>query len=379
MQSSFKLGRILGIEIGIHASWFIIFALLSWSLSVAYYPSIDENISPFTGWTLGILSSLLLFGSVLAHELGHSFIAIRQGIPVKSIDLFIFGGVSNLTKEPDNPAAEFRMAISGPAVSIVLALVFWVFQIVFSSQNATLAGVFLYLAQINAMLAIFNLIPGFPLDGGRVLRAIIWNASNDIRRATRISAGVGLGFAYLLIFGGIAAAFLGIGISGLWLALIGWFLASAAQGSFQQTVISEILREVNVSRVMKREFKTIEPDNTLYQALHEYILPLNQRALPVFENGKLAGLISLSDIKKIPTNQLNQTSVRQAMTPFEKLRTVGPEEHLGNVLNLLQSEDINQLPVLSEGKLIGLISRTNLIEYLQMRQEIETGQLNSKH
>lgn len=379
MKSSFKLGRILGIEIGIHVSWLIIFALLSWSLAVAYYPAIDENISPLTAWVLGITSCLLLFGSVLAHELGHSIVAIRHGIPVKSITLFIFGGVSNLTKEPDNPGAEFRMAISGPAVSIILALVFWAFQAVFSALDATLAsGVFLYLAQINAMLAIFNLIPGFPLDGGRVLRAIIWNASNSIKKATRIAARVGLGFAYLLIFGGIAIAFLGIGISGLWLALIGWFMATAAQGSYQQTVISEILSAVNVSRVMRREFKTIDPDKTLYQTLHEYILPLNQRALPVFENGQLTGLISLSDIKKIPTDKLGQTYVRQVMTPLEKLQTVAPEENLSSVVNTLQSKDINQLPVLSDGKLVGIISRTSLIEYLQMRQEMETKQPDVK-
>ncbi|AHB13434.1 site-2 protease family protein [Dehalococcoides mccartyi] len=379
MKSSFKLGRILGIEIGIHASWLIIFALLSWSLAVAYYPAIDNQISPFTGWALGVLSCLLLFGSVLAHELGHSVIAIRQGIPVKSIVLFIFGGVSNLTKEPDNPGAEFRIAISGPAVSIVLSLVFWLFQSVFAALNITLtSGVFLYLAQINAMLAIFNLTPGFPLDGGRILRAIIWNTSKNLRKATLISARVGLVFAYLLIFGGITAAFLGIGISGLWLALIGWFMATTAQGSYQQTVISEILSAVNVSRVMRREFKTIDPDKTLYQTLHEYILPLNQRALPVFENGQLTGLISLSDIKKIPADKLGQTSVRQVMTPFEKLKTVNPEEHLGNVINMLQSKDINQLPVLSDGKLVGIISRTSLIEYLQMRQEMETNQPDVK-
>ena len=370
MKATFRLGKILGIQIGVHYSWLFIFVLITWSLAATYYPVNYPDFSTSTNWILGALSGLMLFASVLAHELGHSIVAQRRGIPVKSITLFIFGGAASITKEADTPGAEFSMAITGPATSFLLAGIFWLIYIIVSDASQIIGAVAFYLATINAVLGVFNLVPGFPLDGGRVFRSILWAVTKDFRRATRIATGTGQGFAYFLIVGGIGVAFLFGFLGGLWLALIGWFLSNAASASYRQTVITELLRKGRVKDIMTTDFKSVPPYISLQQALHDYLMQYNQRALPVVRGQKLEGLVTMTDIKRKPREQWPSVQVSEVMTVAGELKTVGPEDGLNNVIQLMQSGDLNQLPVISDQKLVGLISRSDLIRYLKFQQEI---------
>ena len=373
MKATFRLGKIFGIQIGVHYSWLFIFILITWSLAASYYPAVYPDFSTATNWILGALSGLMLFASVLVHELGHSVVAQRRGIPVKSITLFIFGGAASITKEADTPGAEFSMAITGPATSFVLAGIFWLIYFVVSDASQVVGAIALYLAQINAILGVFNMVPGFPLDGGRVFRSILWAVTKDFRRATRIATGTGQGFAYFLIVGGIGVAFLFGFLGGLWLALIGWFLANAASASYRQTVITELLREGRVKDIMATDFRSVPPDLSLQQALHDYIMQYNQRALPVVRGQKLEGLVTMTDIKKKPREQWSSVLVSEVMTGAGELKTVGPEDGLNTVIQLMESGDLNQLPVISGQKLVGLVSRSDLIRYLKFQQETDAG------
>ncbi len=370
MRSSFRLGRILGIEIGIHVSWLFIFGFLTWSLAAGYFPSPDVLPGRDTAlyWTLGAISSLSLFASVLAHEIGHSIIARRNGIPVKNITLFIFGGASNITKEAETPGAEFRMAVTGPLVSFGLSAIFFAIYFIGGQAQTSLNAVVVYLAQINLILGVFNLLPGFPLDGGRVFRSIIWKINKDEVKATRIAATTGQVIAYLLIFGGIALAFT-IGLSGLWLALIGWFLASAASASLQQSVLSEALKGVKVKEVAGTGIKTTAADVTVEKALAA-MLEFNQRALPVMEGDRLVGLVSMTDVKRTPRDSWSSETVNNIMTLATEVKTVTMDDDLAKALELLQSAGYNQLPVMAEGRLRGMISRTDLLNFIQLKQEI---------
>ena len=372
MKATFRLGKILGIQIGVHYSWLFIFVLITWSLAATYYPVNYPDFSTSTNWILGALSGLMLFASVLAHELGHSIVAQRRGIPVKSITLFIFGGAASITKEAETPGAEFSMAITGPATSFLLAGIFWLIYIIVSDASQIIGAVAFYLATINAILGVFNMVPGFPLDGGRVFRSILWATTKDFRRATRIATATGQGFAYFLIIGGIGLTLIGF-LQGLWLALIGWFLSNAASASYRQTVVTELLREGRVKDIMATDFRSVPPDLSLQQALHDYIMQYNQRALPVVRGQKLEGLVTTTDIKKKPREQWSSVLVSEVMTKAGELKTVSPEDGLNTVIQLMESGDLNQLPVISDQKLVGLLSRSDLIRYIKFQQEIDAG------
>jgi len=372
MKATFRLGKILGIQIGVHYSWLFIFVILTWSLASTYYPLNYPEISATTNWILGTLSSLMLFASVLAHELGHSIVAQRRGIPVKSITLFIFGGAATITKEAETPGAEFSMAITGPAVSFLLAGIFWLIYFVVGDASQIIGAVALYLATINAVLGVFNMVPGFPLDGGRVFRSFLWATTKDFRRATRIATYTGQGFAYFLIIGGIGFALLGA-LQGLWLALIGWFLSNAASATYRQTVVTELLREGRVKDIMATDFKSVPPDISLQQALHDYIMQYSQHALLVVRGQKLEGLLTMTDIKMKSRGQWSSVLVNEVMTKAGELKTVSPEDGLNTVIQLMESGDLNQLPVMSGQKLVGLISRSELIRYIKFQQEIDAG------
>jgi Zn-dependent protease len=372
MKATFRLGKILGIQIGVHYSWLFIFVLLTWSLASTYYPLNYPEFSATTSWMLGALSSLMLFASVLAHELGHSIVAQRRGIPVKSITLFIFGGAATITKEAETPGAEFSMAITGPAVSFLLAGIFWLIYLVVGDTSQIIGAVALYLATINAVLGVFNMVPGFPLDGGRVFRSFLWATTKDFRRATRIATYTGQGFAYFLIIGGIGFALLGA-LQGLWLALIGWFLSNAASATYRQTVVTELLREGRVKDIMATDFKSVPPDISLQQALHDYIMQYSQHALLVVRGQKLEGLLTMTDIKMKSRGQWSSVLVNEVMTKAGELKTVSPEDGLNTVIHLMESGDLNQLPVMSGQKLVGLISRSELIRYIKFQQEIDAG------
>jgi Zn-dependent protease/CBS domain-containing protein len=370
MKSAFNIGRIFGIEIRIHISWLFIFAFLTWSLAVGYFPSFLPDKSSSAYWMLGAISSLSLFVSVLAHEIGHSIVARRNGIPVKDITLFIFGGASNITKEAETPGVEFRMAVTGPVVSFVLSAIFFAIYFISggSGSRTPLNAVMIYLGQINLILGAFNLLPGFPLDGGRVFRSIIWKINHNAVKATKIAATTGQVIAYILIFGGIATAFV-VGISGLWLALIGWFLASAASASLQQSVLSEALKGVKVKEVANSNIRTATANLTIDQAL-AMMLEYNQRALPVVDDGRMLGLVSMTDIKRTPRSNWVSETIDRIMTQAGAVKTISPDDDLTMALELLQSGGFNQLPVMADGRLKGMISRADLLNFIQLKQEV---------
>ncbi len=369
MEMSMKIGKIWGIPIGIHASWFILFALLTFSLSMGYFPVELPELPLTMNITLGLVTSLFFFGSVLAHELGHSYFALRNDIPVKSITLFIFGGIAQIENEPKSPGAEFRIAIAGPITSLMLAAIFgglWVLN-----QNIGLfASPSHYLMRINFFLAIFNLIPGFPLDGGRVLRAIVWRVSGNLRRANRVAVLSGQIVAYAFIAYGVYWIFSGGLLDGLWLVFIGWFLQNAAITTRSQTQIQDFLQGVKVSQVMTCDCDLVPNLRTINQLVEKSVLTSGKRCFFVTADGKLEGMLTLRDIANIPEQKWRFTTTEQAMVPVNHLEWVEPGDEMLKALRLMDSKNIAQLPVLLEGELVGMISREQILSYIRARAEL---------
>lgn len=369
MEASFKIGRIWGIPIGVHSSWFILFALLVFSLSTGYFPVEFPDLSFTMDIVLGLVTSLLFFGSVLAHELGHSIFALRNDIPVKSITLFIFGGVAQIENEPKSPGAEFRIAIAGPLTSLTLAALFgglWALD-----QNFDLlAAPSRYLMRINFFLAVFNMIPGFPLDGGRVLRAIVWRVTGNLRRANRIAVLSGQIVAYGFIAYGVYWIFTGRMLDGFWLIFIGWFLQNAARTTHSQTQIQDSLQGVKVSQVMTRDCDQIPNLLSINQLVEESVLTSGKRCFFVTSEGQLQGMLTLRDIAKIPEQKWRFTTTEQAMVPLSRLEWVGPDDELLKALRLMDSKNVAQVPVLFEGELVGMLSREQIVSYIRARAEI---------
>ena len=302
IRQNIPLGRIMGIQLGLDYSWFVIFVLLTWSLAGSYYPAEFKNWPSALYWFMGIVTALLFFVSILLHELGHSVVALRYKIPVRRITLFIFGGVAQIGAEPPSAAAEFVIAIAGPVVSLCLAVVFSVVQPIVAGV-APLWGLAKYLAYINFAVFFFNLIPGYPLDGGRVFRAIVWAMTSNMRRATLVAANVGRVFGFLFIFVGVWRIFSG-DLGGLWIAFIGWFLDNAATAQVHQVMFQGLLAGHTVSQAMSQRCIVIPPDATLQQMVDEHILSGGQRCLLVNRGENTVGLITLHRIKEVPRDRV---------------------------------------------------------------------------
>jgi Zn-dependent protease/predicted transcriptional regulator len=369
MQGSFKLGRIAGIEIQIHYTWLFAFALIAWSLAEGYFPTHNPGFAASTYWLIGIVAALALFGSVLLHELSHSFVALARGQGVQSITLFIFGGVSNLKGESDEPKDEFLVAVVGPLCSFVLAGVAWLLIQLLSPGNSPLGAVLGYLAFINLLLGAFNLVPGFPLDGGRVLRSIIWGVTGSLRRATQIASFVGQGCGFLLIFWGVSQLFAGNFLNGLWIAFIGWFLNNAAESTRQQQVLTENLRGVRVAELMNPTPTVTEPALSVQDFVFEHVIRQGRRALLVADGGRLLGIVSITDAKHVPQESWATTRVEDIMTRVP-LKSIPPEADMNGALQLLVEGELNQLPVISDGRVLGLLSRADVLRFLQLRDEL---------
>ena len=390
MRSGIHVGQVFGINIYVDWSWIFIFLLVTWNLAGAVFPTLHPDWSMGLNIALGVIASLLFFASVLAHELAHSLVAKARGLPVRRITLFIFGGVSNIEREPPSPGTEFLIAIVGPLTSLLLGALF----IFLGGANANLSSfnfqnspavlarldplstMLLWLGPINILLGIFNLIPGFPLDGGRVLRSILWGATDNLLRATRWASAVGQAVAWLFIIAGIAMAFgvsipfLGTGlISGLWLAFIGWFLNNAAVQSYQQVYLEDVLEGVPVARLMRADMPTVAPDLTISNLVDDYIMGTDERSFPVLEGDRLAGLVCLEDVRKVPRAEWDATRVDQIMTPASQLAIVAPREDATSALQQLSSRDVNQMPVVQEGRLVGMLRRSDIIRWLQLHSD----------
>jgi Zn-dependent protease len=364
------LGRIMGIAISLDYSWFLIFVLLTWMLAGSYYPAEFKNWPPLLYWFMGAVTAIMLFVSVLLHELGHSVVALRHKIPVRSITLFIFGGVAQIGAEPPSAAAEFFIAIAGPIVSLGLAVLFTVLKPAFAAIQP-LFGLVKYLAYINFSLGLFNLIPGFPLDGGRVFRAIVWTVTKNMRRATIIAANVGRFFGFLFIFVGVWQMLTG-NFGGLWITFIGWFLDNAASAQVQQVMFQGLLAGHKVSQAMSSHCAAVPADLTLQQLVDEHILSGGQRCFLVNRGENTVGLMTLHLLKKVPRDEWPTTSAAQAMLPLDQLKRIAPDSELWTAFQQMDREGVNQLPVMRDNQVIGMLSREDVITFLHTLQELGT-------
>ena len=389
MKTGVRIGRLFGIDIRVDWSWLFIFALIAWNLS-AVFGQVHPQWSLALTWGVAIGAALLFFASVLAHELAHSLVARTQGVPVRDITLFLFGGVSNIQREPPSPLAEFLITIVGPITSVVLGFVFlWLSGVSIGPMQSIvtdpsqligrlspLTTLLLWLGPINILVGIFNLIPGFPLDGGRVLRSILWALTNNLRRATHWASLVGQGIAWLMIVIGISMAFgaevpfFGSGlINGLWLAFIGWFLNNASVQSYQQVVVQDILEGVPVARMMRANPPTVLPTSSISTLVHNHIMGTDDHAFPVVEDGHLDGMVTLEDVRKVPRERWDTTIVRQIMTPVDQVVVASPQEDAATAMTRLMQRDVNQLPVIEGGQLLGLLRRRDIMRWLQLQSE----------
>lgn len=380
MKSSFRLGKIWGITINLHYSWFIIFALITFLL----YFGFSSDYHPGVRLLLGMGACLLLFASVTAHELAHSFVAIRNGIPVKSITIFFLGGVAHITQEAKQPSTEFRMAIAGPLCSMMLAGFFILVWFLIWGNNQpffeldNIDNPIYWLAWANMTLALFNLIPGFPLDGGRILRALLWWRTGSYKRATRIASLTGKGFAYLLIGSGVVFLFDSLFVEvfsapllGIQFIVIGLFLNAAISSSYRQMELLEILQGLTAQAVMSPGWVGVPPDLSLKGLAQAYLLTSGQRYFVVTEEGRMKGVITLDDMKKVPQAQWDITTVRSAMTPADKLESAHPQEEALSILQRMDELGVNQMPVVKDGAFLGMISRQNLLRFIQLRSEFK--------
>jgi len=371
MGGGFNLGKLFGIQFRLHYTWFIIFLLITVSLSWQVFPVSYPGWSQSVYWTIGIVTSLLFFTSVLAHELAHSLVGRVNGIPIKSITLFIFGGVAQMTREATKASAEFKMAAAGPACSLVIGGVFAIVWVLTRGVIEPVSAMALYLAYINVVLAAFNLIPGFPLDGGRVFRSLMWRFSGNYQRSTRIAARLGQGVAYAFVLGGILImVFFQEWIGGLWLVFIGWFLQNAASASYRQAQWQEAIHGITASQVMNSHYTTVPPNITLKHLVEEHVLPTGQRFFLVADESGFKGILTLRNIKSAARPDWDKTPVAQVMVPADQLKAARPEQDVLSIMAEMNENNINQMPVVRDGQVIGLITRDNLLRALRTRTDL---------
>jgi Zn-dependent protease len=374
MQSQIRLGRIFGIEIGLHYSWIVIALLIVFSLA-GHFRATNASWGDGVVLLTAVATGVLFFAAIIAHELAHSVMAKLHGLPVRSITLFALGGVSQIEKDAEDAKTEFLVAIVGPLTSFLIGAALlgsslaagWTQDV---EPKTPLLAMLVWLGYINVVLGIFNLIPGFPLDGGRVLRAIVWWVTKNPARATRIAARTGQAVALFFIVVGVYRLFSGAGFAGLWIAFIGWFLLDAAGASYAQVEINERLRGVRVGDVMARDCPTVDGRTNLQTFIEDFLLRTAQRCFIVAENGVVEGIITAHEIKEIEPRLRAFKTVSDVMRPIDQLRTVSADTPLIEVLETMGREDLNQLPVVSNGRLEGVISRGQVLRYLQTRTEL---------
>jgi len=364
-----SLGRILGVEIRIDLSWFVVFVLVTWSLGGQYYPSMYRGWTATAYWLMGLLTALLFFASVLAHELAHSVVSQANGVPVHDITLFIFGGAAHLSDEPKTARGELIMAAVGPLTSLGLSAGFGLLWLVGRGANQYLAALSTWLGGINLSLALFNLIPGFPLDGGRIFRAIIWAFSRNLRLATRVATALGRVVALGFILLGVWQMFTGNWVNGLWIAFIGWFVENAATSSYQRFALRETLAGRTANEVMSRECAQVPRSLTLDVLVEKLMLPSGRRCFPVQEEGHLYGLVTPHRVGLVPRERWPQTRAEDVMIPRAELKTVRSTDELNVVLDRLAAEDVNQFLVVDGEQLLGIVARDSVLRFIRAHAE----------
>ncbi len=386
-MAGIRLGRIAGIEIGLDWSLLIIFGLITVLLGRGVFPAWHPGWSDGVVWGTALAAATLFFVSILLHELSHALVGRMVGVDIRKITLFMFGGMAQMENEPPSWRAELGMALVGPLTSFVLGFVFLLLAAVAIGRTALVPAVawnelptvgplptlLLWLGPVNIVLALFNLVPGFPLDGGRALRAVLWGLSGDLLRATRWASRGGQAFAWLLMTAGLAMVFglrlpvLGGGIiNGLWLAFIGWFLNNAALASYRQLLVRESLENIPVSRLMQTNMTPVPPEMSVAALVEDILLPSGQRAFPVQTENRMLGMVFLGDLHRIDRSRWNATPLSEIMVPMDSLITVAPQVDAMDALGLLGSHAINQLPVVDHGTLVGLLRREDLLSWLSL-------------
>lgn len=363
--SSWRVGKIAGVEVRVDSSWVVIALLITYSMylrSSTLYPELSGG----GAFALGILATVLFFGSVLVHELAHALVSEARGIRVQDITLFLFGGATRARVDSRGPGDEFLIALVGPLTSGLLAALFGILATVGRDVLSTpLAGTFGYLAWTNLLLAVFNLVPGFPLDGGRLLRAAIWKATGSISRATQIASVAGQGVGWLLVAGGVAFLLAGDLAGGIWFAFIGWFLVQAARSSYQDLQLQNLLRGVEAEEVMAGDLVRIPPELSLQDAVDDYFMRYNHGAFPVEEHGRTVGLLTLRGVRRVPREQWSTRQVRQHMVPLGDQVVVAPDARMDGVLGKLQDGEANRVLVAEDGEVVGIITPSDLTRWLR--------------
>lgn len=378
---NWKIGRVLGIPIHVHASWFVVFLFVTWNLATGYLPETLPGLSAPRYWGMGGIASLLLFLSVLLHELGHSYVALRYQIPIRQITLFIFGGMAHMGKEPPTPRAEFLIAMAGPLVSLILGVGCLGGSMAMDSLSVrsgfqgliVLGGL---LGMVNVQLGLFNLIPGFPLDGGRALRAGLWAWTKDFDRATSQASLTGIGFGVALGLTGaglVVGAWSGglgdsIATNGGWLILIGAFLFSAALASRRQAAMRTSLASVTVRQVMVHPVVIVPPDMTVQDAVDQYFVAHGFGGFPVCEEGQVLGLVTVRDVQSLPTALWTWRRIREVMRPASPAFCVPPDWSVMQAMERMIQGGLDRLVVMEEGAIVGLITRSAIAHFLELHR-----------
>lgn len=379
MRTTLRIGSIGGIDINIHISWLIIVVLLTASLALGEFPALVLHQQVWVYWVASVITVLLFFASVLAHELAHSFVARSRGIPVKSITLFIFGGAASIEREPQSAGVEFLMAVVGPLTSMILGgiAVLAAFGSDALAWPTISTAVLFFVGVANLALGVFNLIPGFPMDGGRVLRSIIWKATGSLVKATRWAANVGQVVAYLLIFYGVWLFFLNRTsqdmFNGVWIGLIGLFILQAARAESTRVQMETETAGITVQQFMTVQPPRATPDLLVQQFVDEYLLRNGERSVLVVErdSNRLIGVVTLQDVRKVARERWGNTFIGQIMTPLAQLKTVQPEQSVSEAITLIMQAGVSHLPVVArDGQLVGMLSLTSILEHLQLARDL---------
>jgi Zn-dependent protease/predicted transcriptional regulator len=371
--NQYRLFKLMGFEVKVDPSWIIIAVLIAWSLSSGFFPSRFHNYPTQTYWFMGVAGAIGLFISIIAHEFSHSLVARKYGLPIKGITLFLFGGVAEMEEEPKTAKAEFLMAIVGPVSSILIAMACYIFYYLGLQLGwpYPVTGVIYYLAMINAMLAGFNMLPAFPLDGGRVLRSILWHLKGNLKWATRIASGIGSFFGLFLIFVGVFDVITGNFISGMWSFLIGLFLKKAAETSYQQLITRRALEGVSLRHFMSRDPVTVGPSISIANLVEDYIYKHHFKMYPVIDNNQLTGCITTRQVKEIPKDRWASTTVGEAVVTCDIDNTIGPDEDVATALSRMLKNNSSRLMVVEQGRLLGIIALKDLMEFLSLKIELE--------
>jgi Zn-dependent protease/predicted transcriptional regulator len=369
---SFSIGRIMGITVRIHYTLWFVFLLIAWTLASGYMPQEYPGLSIITYWSIGIASAILLFVSVLIHELSHSYIANKNNLPIKRITLFFFGGVSEMSKEPIDPSLEIRMAAAGPLMSFLIAGVLGALW--FMTKNAgapiILTATLRYGALINAILGAFNLLPAFPLDGGRVLRGSLWKRSKSLSDSTIKATRVAEYLAFTLMGLGLVFAIFGNFIGGIWLIFIGWFIKSGAEESMQHTLVGEMLSGILVKDVMTKDVLTVPPEITVEQMVSNYFLVHRHGGYPVLHDDEIDGIITMQCVRSIPKEKWSVTTVKDAMVPCERTIILEPNVSALDAFNKMASENVGRILIASDNRLLGILTRGDLMRIIRAKQEL---------